>query len=239
MTSTNTDEAIIRPAGHTPELNGLWDGDAWRDVAVLEVGSFHPHSSDHRPRTRAKLLYDERGLYVHFRVEDRYVRSVQTSYQALVCKDSCVEFFIQPKPVMGYFNFEINCGGNLLLYYIEDSRRTPTGFARFEPVPWELTRSVTIYHSMPATVSTELPGPLTWSIEYFIPFPVLEHYVGAIGPVTGQRWRGNLYKCGDETSHPHWASWRPVGDELNFHQPQRFGWLTFASQLPPATLEPV
>ena len=41
-----------------------------------------------------------------------------------------------------------------------------------------------------------------------------------------QAWRGNLYKCGDRTSHPHWAAWSPV-DELNFHLPRCFGTLRF------------
>ncbi|MCD6337129.1 MAG: hypothetical protein J7M01_02720, partial [Candidatus Marinimicrobia bacterium] len=37
---------------------------------------------------------------------------------------------------------------------------------------------------------------------------------------------GNLYKCGDKTSHPHWASWSPI-DKLNFHQPKHFGEFVF------------
>ena len=23
-------------------------------------------------------------------------------------------------------------------------------------------------------------------------------------------WRANFYKCGDDTSHPHWAAWSPL-----------------------------
>jgi hypothetical protein len=51
---------------------------------------------------------------------------------------------------------------------------------------------------------------------------VLERYVGPLAPLAGQVWRGNFYKCGDRTSHPHWAAWSPV-DELNFHLPRCFG----------------
>jgi len=36
-------------------------------------------------------------------------------------------------------------------------------------------------------------------------------------------FRGNFFKCGDETSHPHWASWSPISEELNFHRPETFG----------------
>jgi hypothetical protein len=45
----------------------------------------------------------------------------------------------------------------------------------------------------------------------------------------GNLWRANFYKCGDDTSHPHWAAWSPV-DELNFHLPRCFGRLGFAAQ---------
>ena len=56
-----------------------------------------------RPRTRSKVLYDDRGIYVLFRVADRYVRCVRTEHQSHVYRDSCVEFFAQPKPGGGYF----------------------------------------------------------------------------------------------------------------------------------------
>ena len=33
---------------------------------------------------------------------------------------------------------------------------------------------------------------------------------------------GNLYKCGDETDAPHWATWSKV-ERLDFHAPEFFG----------------
>jgi len=39
--------------------------------------------------------------------------------------------------------------------------------------------------------------------------------------------RGNFYKCAEDNSHPHWASWASMGGELNFHLPDRFGWFSF------------
>jgi len=38
--------------------------------------------------------------------------------------------------------------------------------------------------------------------------------------------RANFYKCGNETSHPHWLSWMPLA-ERNFHDPSSFGQLVF------------
>jgi hypothetical protein len=143
-----------------------------------------------------------------------------------VYKDSCVEFFVQPKPDRGYFNFEFNCGGSLLCFYILDPTRVPNGFKDFTPLPEEDGKQVVIYHSMPPVIEPEIVVPTEWRLEFFIPFAVLEKYVGPVGNVTDQEWRANLYKCGDETSHPHWASWAPV-DEFNFHLPHCFGTIRF------------
>lgn len=221
-------EYVVVHAPAAPELTGQWEGPAWGAVAPLPVGLFHPQSSGHRPQVQAKLAYDAAALHVIFRVADRYVRCVHTHDQDPVCTDSCVELFVEPKPGAGYFNFEINAGGTVLLYHVRDARRTPQGFADFSPVDSRWLRQLRIYHSLPAVVEPELAGPVEWTLEYSIPLALFEAHVGPLGALPGQTWRGNLFKCGDATSHPHWASWAPIGAPLNFHQPDRFAPLVFA-----------
>lgn len=194
----------------------------------LLIHHFHPRSSTHRPRVRAQLRYDaDRNLLLRFEVEDQYVRSVCRAYQDPVCTDSCVEFFVQPKPDRGYLNFEMNAGGTLLLHYVTDPTPGPNGFRGCEHVPWELGQKVQIVSSLPAVVDPEITEPLCWSLEAVIPVEVLEAFVGPLGPLLGQIWRANFYKCGDRTSHPHWAMWSPIGEVLSFHQPAFFGRLEF------------
>lgn len=193
-----------------------------------DVCHFHPRGSEHRLKTQATLAYDAAGIHVFFHVADRFVISRHTAYQSSVCKDSCVEFFVQPKGDKGYFNFEVNCGGCLLLGYIEDPTRTPDGFKKFVRVPWEEAQAIRIAHSMPAVVVPEREDPTEWTIQYYVLFALLERYAGPLGKVAGQTWRGNFYKCADESSHPHWAAWAPIGEDLNFHQPRYFGQLRFS-----------
>jgi hypothetical protein len=81
---------------------------------------------------------------------------------------------------------------------------------------------VEIRSSLPRRVEPEVAEPLTWQLAFWIPRGVLERYVGGLGPLAGQVWRANAYKCGDLTSHPHWASWAPL-DGRNFHLPHCFG----------------
>jgi hypothetical protein len=63
------------------------------------------------------------------------MRSVATQYQEMVCYDSCVEFFVQPEPHLGYFNFEFNRGGTMLIYYIEMQLLSAARSAAYAQVP--------------------------------------------------------------------------------------------------------
>ena len=205
-----------------------WESPEWKNIKSIEVANFRPESSDHRPVTKVKLQYDDDGIYGLFFVKDRYVRCIRTSFQDHVYKDSCVEFFVQPDQGKGYFNFEFNCGGALLSTYITYSI-TPEGkVEKNETLPFqeEDRGMIRIYHSLPRIVEPEIQEETEWQLGFFIPFSLFKKYIGKARHNPGEKWRANFYKCGDETSHPHWASWSPV-DELNFHMPQCFGTIEF------------
>ena len=84
-----------------------------------------------------------------------------------------------------------------------------------------------ITSSLPPVVDPEITEPVNWSLEAVIPVEILEAFVGPLGPLPGQIWRANFYKCGDRTSHPHWVMWSPIGEIFSFHQPAFFGRLEF------------
>jgi hypothetical protein len=224
----NPHKYLIRRASAAPKPSPDWHGSAWQKAETAEVGNFRSESSVHRPRTSARLLFDNAGVHGSFRVEDQFVRCTRTNYLDDMWKDSCVEFFVQPKPGAGYFNLEMNCGGAFLCLYITDPTRLPNGagLKSFVKVPPEIGKLIGVKSTLPRTVEPEMQQAVTWELKFFVPFGVFEHFVGPLGTPSGQVWRGNFFKCGDETSHPHWASWSPV-DELNFHLPRCFGELQF------------
>lgn len=213
----------IRRAAALPALEAPFDAPEWAAAETLLVDKFHPLGSGHRPEVRVKLLHDTTAVQGVFHVRDRHVIARQTGYQAMVCKDSCVEFFVRPKPDKGYMNFEMNACGVLLSEYVEDPTRTNAGFKKFEWTAERFGGMVRIHSTLKGPVMEEIAGPVEYTVGFRIPFGVLEAYVGALGAVGGQIWRANCYKCADESSHPHWAAWSPVGENLNFHQPERFG----------------
>ena len=216
----------VLPANSRPGLRDRWESEAWRHVPSLSIDNFRPESSNHRPRTRVKLLADKQGLYGLFRVEDRFIRCVHTGFQVPVYKDSCVEFFVQPRLDRGYFNFEFNCGGSLLASYITDATRTADGLAAFQPLAPEEGGRIEVQSSLPQVVEPEITEAMTWQLAFRIPLDLMASYTGPIRRDPGDIWWANFYKCGDVTSHPHWAAWCPV-DALNFHLPHCFGQLRF------------
>jgi len=80
---------------------------------------------------------------------------------------------------------------------------------------------------LPKTINIEQESPADWRLKLSVPFVVFESFVGPLGARQGSTWRGNFFKAGGESSHPHWASWSPIGEILRFHQPQFFGELKF------------
>ncbi|OHD81936.1 MAG: hypothetical protein A3J97_01390 [Spirochaetes bacterium RIFOXYC1_FULL_54_7] len=207
-----------------------WDSQHWKYADELEVSIFHPRSVSNHPQTRCRVLYDKHFLYWSFIVKDCWVRAGELEFQGPVCRDSCVEFFIQPGAGAAYFNFEVNCIGTLQLFYIEDPTRTKTGFGKATPVSATDAADIQIWTSIQERpYLPENDEPMEWRMDAAVPFDLFrKHVPGFSPPIQGTEWKGNFYKCADDSSHPHWASWAPIGNELNFHVPQYFGALRFA-----------
>ena len=67
----------------------------------------------------------------------------------------------------------------------------------------------------------ERVGENRWSLDLAIPARALFRH--ELDSWSGLRARMNLYKCGDNLSHPHYLSWRPVRTPYpNFHTPEFF-----------------
>lgn len=205
-----------------------WESPQWAAAQTLQITHFPWKDSGHRPRVMARLLCDEQALGVLFRAEDRYVRAVARKFQDSVCTDSCVEFFVSPVPgSTAYFNFEVNCGGTMLVYRMPSPEERRAGKEQLAVAP-EDGAAIPMAHSLPQIVDPEIPDPVTWAIEYHLPFSLFEKYFGSSRPRPGTMWRANFYKCADHTSHPHWGSWAPVDTpQPSFHVPASFQPIVF------------
>ncbi len=218
-------EYIVQRVGGAAEEGCSWDRGAWADIEPLELSCFMGSEPKHRPLTRAKLLYDHSCVHVRFRVEDRYVLAAASRHQDNVCSDSCVELFFAPEDRLdhGYFNVEVNCGGTVLLHH-QLARQTQD--VAVDPA---FIHRMAVRSSLPRRTPPELSHPLVWTVGYRIPFRSLRRYAPVTVPEPGVGWRANLYKCADDSSHPHWLTWAHVDNPTpDFHLREFFGTLRFA-----------
>ncbi len=207
-----------------PQIDAIWDKKPWTGIEPLQLDHFMGEEPDHFPITQAKIAFDSEAIYVIFKVLDRYVKAVAQKNQGPVWKDSCVEFFFSPEnsTEKGYFNLEMNCGGTMLFHHQMEPRTNQN------PISDELIQQIDVAHTLPSIVDPEIEGDTTWIVEYRIPFAILGDYHTFTIPQSGTLWRANLYKCADETSHPHWLTWAPVDvPHPDFHRPEFFGVLEF------------
>ncbi len=207
-----------------PEINAVWDKMPWSRIEPIQIKQFMGDKPEHFPFTQAKVAYDNTAIYVIFRVEDKYVKAVAGKNQGPVYLDSCVEFFFSPEDGIkeGYFNLEMNCGGNMLFHHQMEPRTKQTLLSE------DHIAQVEVATTLPEIVDPEIVEDTTWVVEYRIPFSVLSHYHSFSNPEAGSVWRANFYKCADKTSHPHWLTWSPIDFPTpNFHVPEYFGVLEF------------
>lgn len=206
-----------------PVIDADWNKAAWKDVAPLTVEHYMGKEPAHQPKAQAKVAYDDRFIYLIWKVEDQYVLARRTQHRQDVWRDSCAEFFFTPggDPLArGYFNLETNCAGvKLLEGHIPGTK---------EKIKAEDFASIVTANSLKGPIDPEIDKPTTWTLEYKIPFSLLERFIQIERPGPGITWRANFYKCADQSSHPHWLTWAPVTNpKPSFHLPRYFGVLEF------------
>ncbi len=215
----------VTKLAQAPTIDAKWDKFPWQSLAPERICRYMGEKPAHFPQAEVKIAYDEAALYLIFRVQDRYVRAVTAECQGAVCQDSCVEFFFTPcaDVSQGYFNVEVNCGGTVLFNFQRARQKDVV------EIPEAECRKLSIAHSMPRIVDPEIATPVTWMVEYRVPIEILKKYCpAAVSPTAGTVWRANFYKCGDNTSHPHWLTWSRVDfPRPQFHLPECFGVLKF------------
>ncbi|MEG2612351.1 MAG: carbohydrate-binding family 9-like protein [Alistipes sp.] len=171
------------------------------------------------PRVEFRMLHTGTQLCIRFEVAEHSTAAVVVADQGEVWTDSCVEFFLAVDD-SGYYNFETNCIGTMLLAFRKE-RPTP------EYAPVEVMHAVRRISTLSRASFVERQGDNHWSLTLVIPPEALFRH--AFSSWDGLRARMNLYKCGDHLSPPHFLSWRPIATTRpDFHRPEFFVPVDFA-----------
>lgn len=164
------------------------------------------------------VAHDNQKLYLYYQVEGEQLRAVNTKDFGSVWEDSCVEFFVQRKGEKAYRNFEFNVLG-VLLASKRESRESAEKLS--QKLMDSIVRFTTIRHYYEAELQLS-----DWTLYAEIPKEALGFL--SHEKLSRQLIGANFYKCGDETSEPHFISWNPIGTpQPDFHVPHYFGELMF------------
>ena len=161
-----------------------------------------------RSRTHLAVMYHVRGLDL---------RATALEDNGNSWEDSCCEFFISDPEDGTYYNFELTCIGSLL----SSKRKSRTDSKMFEK---EVTAKVIRYTTLEKKIYEIKDELKEWTVVMMIPFEM----IGIDPDNIPSCVRGNFYKCGDLTAHPHFLSWNPVvTPKPDFHRPEFFGEIIF------------
>ena len=206
------------------KIDANWDKPVWKKVKPATISNYMGAVPGFKPEAEVKMMYDKENIYLIFRVRDRNVRCITNKINGPVWQDSAVEFFFSPdadSPLL-YFNLETNCGGTALLHYNVIPRRESKRLTEEE------IKQIELAHSLPEIVDPEIKETVTWTLEYKIPFSLLEKYSKVTRPGKGVEWRANFYKIAENSSNPHYITWSLIDKpKPDFHVPQSFGKLIF------------
>ena len=198
---------------HAQEIPALLDqcGIEWNAIAENNWAERFPY----QPAVKFRIAHTGKQILLHYEVEETCIRAIAEGDNGNVCEDSCCEFFFQPQKGPGYYNFECNCAGTLLLGYREDSlsKRRATE---------ETLGLIDRWSSLGRERRPLQEGNFHWQLALLIPVAAL--FQSNIGCLDGMRARANFYKCGDKLTRPHYLSWQPIkADKPSFHLPPFFG----------------
>lgn len=166
----------------------------------------YPWGGYYAPDARANVEWDENGLWVTMCAKEETISAHETTFGGAVCRDSCLEFFVNPCPSAQkkYINIEINPRGTMHIGVGEGRE----GRYVLAEMPEGMHLSVSGHHDN------------WWAVRYYISNSLMEKLTGH---APEKVMAGNFYTC-DETIHPHFGTWSPVKAMMpDFHRPEYFG----------------
>lgn len=177
-----------------------------------------PADYPYAPEVSFRAAHDGDTLFLKFYVHEECTMARVAEDNGEVWTDSCVEFFISFDDT-GYYNLELSCIGKALLGF----RKQKDDCVHGSP---EVMQSIGRYPSLGTEPFAERKGDNLWELTVAVPRSAF--FKHGLHSLRGTEARGNVYKCGDNLSQPHFLSWNPIQTPTpNFHVEEYFGKIVF------------
>jgi hypothetical protein len=214
-------------ASSTLQIDGRLDEAAWARAPRLGPFVDPGQGADvgkHPVAAQARVLWDERKLYVGIVVEDRDPQSTLARDAVdphIWAEASGIEVMLQPGDPgdnRDYYELQVDVNGAVWDTRFDDYNQPITGVGperRFGHQEWssQLERAV-----------HRVRGRL-YAVELALPWASLGPARVAVPPRPGDVWRLNLYSFRDGQRRA--LAWSPLRNRGNFHKSERFGRVRF------------
>ncbi len=236
-------------------VDGLLDDEAWRAAAwtddFVDIRGAGPEPE---LRTRVKLLWDDRFLYIAAEMEEPHLWATLEERDAIIYRDHDFEVFLDPDgDALRYFELEINALGTVLDLFLERPYRDG-GKA---DIAWGMPGLETGV-ALDGTINHPADVDQGWTAELAIPWrdlvsPTTSTLPGEArspsAPTSGSAWKVNFSRVEwpldiiengyrraslPSAAEPHpeanWV-WSPQG-VIDMHIPERWGVVRFLDASP-------
>ncbi len=191
-------------------------------------------------RTRVKLLWDNKGLYIAAELEEPHIWASLTERDAVIFHDNDFEVFIDPDgDTHDYYELELNAWGTLwdllLIKPYRDRQQVAVN-------AWDI-RDIEYGIDIEGTLNDPSDQDSKWTVEIMLPWSVLQECAHKpVPPREGDYWRMNFSRVEWDTEiidgkyekipgkpEHNWV-WSPQG-LIAMHYPERWGYVFFTQQL--------
>lgn len=213
-------EYHVKKTPKPPTIDGSLQDEEWKLADPVELHG----SIDGRPvqrRTVARMLYDDKNVYVAFDCEDPDVWGTLYNRDDAIYNQEVVEIFIDANGDGKTYNELEVSPNNVIFDAAFEARRSDLEKAK----AWDSGMKSAV--KVRGTINNDSDVDDGWSVEMQIPIDRL-YEVPHVPPQKGDRWRFNLYRLEHivREKQVEGQSFSPLyqGD---FHNLPRFGWLDF------------
>lgn len=230
-------------ASSPPVIDGKLDDPAWGDAPWSDL--FLDIEGDQRPfplfRTRMKMLWDDRCLYIAAELEEPHVWANLTEHDAVIFYDNDFEVFLDPDgDNHNYAELEMNALNTTWDLFLPKPYRDG-GPALHD---WEI-RGLKTAVAIDGTLNDPTDRDQGWTLEIAWPLANVKEFApkSSFPPEEGARWRINFsrvewevtvrdgkYQKVPKKPEANWV-WSPQG-AIDMHRPERWGYLHFTKRPP-------
>lgn len=215
-------------------VDGNLDEAGWK--AAPATGNFVVYHDGAAPKqtTRARMLWDEKYLYISFLMNDRDVWAKTKSWkEGCLCSEEVAEVFIDPDgDGLNYLEIEVNPYKALMPLRM-DKEYSKGGAGDFT---WTCP-GLLMGTRVNGTLNDSTDVDKNWICELAIPYSAVSSWSPdrSFPPRDGESWRINLYryeyprpavKGGEELT-----AWNQTDNKRGFHAPDRFGKIIFSTKV--------